>query len=626
MINKKIVKQIFSVLLLTLTTIWLIGCSKTSSVSEFTYWIANGEDSTYYSDYADNPSVKYWLNKFHQNDDEANEIGLEFYIPASGAQKDNFTTLIATGEYTDIMNLAMSTATASELHEESIALDITEYVESYMPNYVAFLDEHPDYKKTAMNYVDGEWKYLSLWNYTEFVQENFQGYTYRRDWIVNYGEMPSHIWDLESPDTIANNGRPKYSSYSEAQAQNDWAGWKVNPLAGQTFEADYGDDAYYDYVDNVVFPSGGDTPFYISDWEWMFNIFDTAHAELNITNSYHLSMYYPGYLETGDLYSGFGGGTPFYSRDENGSAVFGGTSDNFRVYLEALNNWYENGWIDQAFSERSSDMFFQIDQSNVRQGRVSMWQGNQSTLANQMDLGDGGLTEGIMAFGAPQPINDIYGDESNKMKEPDAMYQFALDTMQIIITEKAKDKDLVSLFKALDYLYSREGSRLVHYGLTKEQIDEIDDTIYAEHGLPNGAYEVEMIDGEEWIKAYPKYYQDRTTSNALKINRLTGLQYTENEIIPESIGTKSIANWDYYVSTARIRESFFKQMDAEQSLQYNKIYNNLNTFMSIEIPKFINGDRDISNDEDWDTYSRALTKYNPNRIVEILNAIFQRSE
>ena len=58
----------------------------------------------------------------------------------------------------------------------------------------------------------------------------------------------------------------------------------------------------------MVFPSGGDEPIYISDWEWMFDIFAKAMDDLGITDGYCYAPYYLGYLETGDLSSGFGGG------------------------------------------------------------------------------------------------------------------------------------------------------------------------------------------------------------------------------------------------------------------------------------------------------------------------------
>lgn len=617
------IRRLLSSLTLMLIIVLLVGCSKTGSDTEFTVWLEQGEDSTYYANYEDNPSLKYWLETFHKKHDDANPISFDFYIPAAGTQQDNFNTLIATGDYTDIMRMSFSTSTVTELYDEGIAMDITYYVENYMPNYVKFLDENPEYKKTAMNYVDGKWRYLSLWTFTEYIQEMFQGYTYRRDWIIRFGDMPTHIWDLESSILISNNGRPIIPNYDEAKQANDWRGWKANPNAGQPFVANPGNDPYYDYQDNVIFPSGGENPYYLSDWEWMFRIFDKAHQVLNITNSYHISIPYTGFLSLGDFYTGLGGGGPMFYLDGE-DVKFGGTSDQMRLYLQIMNKWYNNGWLDKTFNERSSELFFQIDQTNVRRGRIGMWKGNQSTLGNQMDLKDGGLTEGIMAFGAAQPINDMYGTEANKMKTPDTFYQFSLDTSQLIITNKAKDKDLVSLFRALDYICSPEGGRLVRYGLNKEQIDEIGDTLYAKFGMPNGAYSLEMVDGVEHVKPDPKFAGDRSVSNALKINRFFGLQHYENELLDVTLISRGVAEWDKYRATGSIRLSYIAQMNAIQGADYNKINNNLNTFFSIELPKFIKGQRNINSDTEWNNYKNAVNKYNPQRVIDIFREIFSQ--
>lgn len=98
---------------------------------------------------------------------------------------------------------------------------------------------------------------------------------------------------------------------------------RANPNAGKAFseyfsldndgneiqETEYSDNVNGDsWVDDVVFPSGCTDPMYISDWEWMFEIFDKAMEEQGITDGYCMSMYYPGYIANGDLVTGFGGG------------------------------------------------------------------------------------------------------------------------------------------------------------------------------------------------------------------------------------------------------------------------------------------------------------------------------
>ncbi len=49
------------------------------------------------------------------------------------------------------------------------------------------------------------------------------------------------------------------------------------------------------------------------------------------------------------------------------------TTENFRTYLEAMNTWYNNGWLDERFNERASDIFFRINENGTAQGMVGLW-------------------------------------------------------------------------------------------------------------------------------------------------------------------------------------------------------------------------------------------------------------
>ena len=72
------------------------------------------------------------------------------------------------------------------------------------------------------------------------------------------------------------------------------------------FPSWYNEDLKAKYLE--IDPSwDGTCPVYISDWEWMFDIFTKAQADLGITDGYCLSVYYKGYNEDGSLFSSFGG-------------------------------------------------------------------------------------------------------------------------------------------------------------------------------------------------------------------------------------------------------------------------------------------------------------------------------
>ena len=131
------------------------GCGNQSASDEgdtFSWWIYSGDGAgTYYDEYEENPAVQ-WLNQQYW-DTENGGLGTEengtplkftFQAPIAGSEQDNFNTMMSTGEYTDVVDLSYSADTAATLVEEGQLLDITEYVEKYMPNYVAYLDKNPE--------------------------------------------------------------------------------------------------------------------------------------------------------------------------------------------------------------------------------------------------------------------------------------------------------------------------------------------------------------------------------------------------------------------------------------------------------------------------------------------------
>ena len=160
-----------------------------------------------------------WKNESGQ---DAN-IKLDFQVPAAGTANENLNTIISTGDYTDVLDISLFSGSIADLYEEGIILDLTPYVEKYMPNYRKFIEEHPECALTATNVVDGEKKYLQLYTYGNVI-EPWSGYMYRRDWIVKYGKNPSDGSDFTGEYTQNN-----------SDDRSTWDSW----------------------TDNVVFPSGG---------------------------------------------------------------------------------------------------------------------------------------------------------------------------------------------------------------------------------------------------------------------------------------------------------------------------------------------------------------------------------
>lgn len=575
-------KRYLSIALMLMLLCGLCVPATAESIASYTWWIAKGEDVAYYDNYAQNPVVQYLLTREYAG----TKVDFQFWQGISGSERENFTNMISTGDLPDVVDLSYSDFTPAALLEDEYILDLTPYVEQYMPNYQRLLQEDEELAQFAYSVVDGEKKILYLTNYN--IAEPFDGICYRRDWIVRYG---------------------------------------TNPVTGEAFSGSY--DAEGEWSDNVIFPNGSDTPLYISDWEWMFEIFTRALQDQGVADGYCTSLYYEGALGSGDLYSGFGGGSPWWYRDTEGNAAYGATSDNMRAYLKCMSTWYSNGWIDKAFAQRSGDMFFSINSTAVHQGKVGLWFGLQSEMGGAMDLGTP-LTEGIMVYPAPQPINDIYGGEAQKNHEPDCYYTLPRMMIGVAVTRGAKGKDLAPLFTFLDQLYEPYTATLCNHGMPKALLEESADDapwkqIYHKFGMDEGMW---VASDEEGIDGYYIGKPDTNLRNALKGNRLVkGYGYENLRWTKETRSTllsSALEIWVKYDRPAYITSNIDGLISPRDTAKKTKIENNMRTFIAQNAPKFIMGQKgfDIDSDVDWANFCKTLDKYGVDKVTAMYQEAF----
>jgi len=582
----------FIIILVMMSSLLLSGCAggKTESGAvAYGIWLLNGEDSSYYATYDKNPSIEYILTK--KWGPENKKIELEFFIPVSGQQADNFNTLLSTGDYPDMMDATMYTGSMIDLYEQGIIIDMTDYINQYMPNYKAFLEANPELDQAASYIVDGEKKYLTVNNFRDALSYNWGGYMYRRDWIIKYGK---------------------------------------NSKDGSTFSGSYtgtlpdGSVDKTSWEDNVVFPSGEKDPVYISDWEWMLDIFAKAITDLGINDGYPTSLYYPGFIATGDLVGSFGGGNGAWYKNSTGEMSFGGDEDGFRTYLQAMNTWYTKGWIDKAFSEHSADMFFRIDDAKVRQGKVGLWYGTQSQLIGRLDDGKD-LAAGMVVYGARQPINDLYGLAAHQNFEPYVMYQQGRESSRWIITDKTKEKDIIPLLTLLDYLYTTEGALLATMGLNKAQYEETQNELYTRYGLTDGAYYQVPAEEARGTKIYSFVdtiqYDGGMLNNAVHSNRFFMM---DAQSLVLTRGTEALLNsldqWIWYENKGGITSAINNQITPDEQKLITKTQNNINEFMAKTVPPMIKGEKDPFSDADWQAYVKALNKYSPDKVTAVYQA------
>ena len=634
-------KKLISLLLagtMALGSLAFTGCGRSSDsgvANTFSWWIIAADgDGIYYDKYEDHPGVQWLRNQYwdvgnHTLGSEGNgeQIDFTFQTPIAGSETDNFNTMISTGEYTDLLDLSYYNGSIATLVEDGVLMDITEYVEEYMPDYVALLDEHPAWKsQVTTTDEDGNVHYYYLPLLNDGARDPWDGFVYRRDWVVKYAEPTEYVWDWDSA-YVQENGHPAVTPLEAAVESGNMEGWKANEVT--EFTANPGDDPDNTYTDNVIFPSGTSDPLTISDWEWMFEAFDAALEERGYgddSDAYCITIPYQGYFEYGDLVSSFGGGNGYYYINDEGEVIFDATSDNFKTYLECMNSWNDSGWLDTQFETRSGDLFYMINQSGFNQGKVGMWEGmvwDTGTKIRTTCMDDSDQQDAFV-MGCAFPINDMYGTAEQMYHEPDAFYGETAGpaTGGVGITTKAEDKNLPALFTYLNWCYTREGALLGSMGLSQEQYEsmDFDPDNYAEYGFTDGLYPEEDRDG---VTTYVTHIPQNSTlnGNAFITGRLTArLQLTgtgddldydidngESEVYQacrEAYGS--------YDSTGNVI-SYATKLTDDENEQAGDVYTPLKDYMNQVIPRMIKN----GVDSEWDEYVKTVDSYDTKSVCEI---------
>lgn len=548
---------------------------------KFTFWVYKTVDPTFLTDYNDNPALKYLLTKTYgpQN----TRISFDFWTPPAGSANDNFSNMIGSGDYADIIDNVIGDSTLNS-YQNGISLDITDYVKQYMPNYLALLEANPEFKERAITMIDGEEHYLSLIKFYDKPEDEYWGHLYRRDWIVKYG---------------------------------------ANPETGESFTGGYTDENDPDsWEDNVVFPSGGSDPIYLSDWEWMFEIFEKAQADLGITDSYCYTVPYNGFFAMGELTASFGGfcsGT--FGRTLENKIDFGPVGDEFRTYLQVMNKWYQKGWLDPHFNERTNDMFYMIDTSSVFQGKVGMWFGLNSQVGGRIDNGDT-FVKGICAYPAKTPINDLYGNEEQQFKQPYSAYRNSRDGGELLISTAAKNKDLSALLSFFDTLYAGEGSIIVSIGLNAEECAEMaDDPVLKKYNLMEGAYTMREDENGNPIYVLSRQLQlDKDMRPVISASVMPGYVHVKDvDFGYTGVYAKAM---DYWASVENIayfdNTHLMSYLTTEEMKKYTNVKNKIGDYMNVHAPEMIMGKMDPYDDESWGTWTKTLTKYGYQKVIDII--------
>lgn len=186
--DSKMMKRIIAAgLISALSAGMLAGCGKGKDDGKLTMWTPNHLNA-YESSFDDVACFQMMQ--------EENDVDVEFIHPVVGQESEQFTVMLASGDYPDIINYTNWSIYKGGLEKaikDGVLIDLSPYInDEDMPNLSAYLKEHPECLK-AMKNPDGT---ISVFpNIKESVEINsFIGPTLRKDWLDKLG--------LEVPETM----------------------------------------------------------------------------------------------------------------------------------------------------------------------------------------------------------------------------------------------------------------------------------------------------------------------------------------------------------------------------------------------------------------------------------------
>ncbi len=374
------------------------------------------DDYRYFATKDQSPVVEYLMDKFN--------FTVEFQQPPVGSETESFNQMLGGGDYTDLIEISYSTQSPAVLYADGVIIDLDPYLQTYMPNYYAYLNDPENIEvKRAMYDSDGHCLAIT----TEARDDTP---------IVNWGGM---VYRYDILETMTGG--------------------------------------------NVAFPSGNDEPTTVADWDYMLELMSQYFAASGMTETAGLILPWQGSFPTSELVSGFGCSGGWQVVD--GKVSYGPTTPEFYNYLKKMKEWYEKGYIYADFASRVNDLFFQPNTALTYGGAAGIFFGGYWQLADKMSMPEYGLNMDIRALSAPV---DTENGQTTGFSALGMVSTAGVTptTGAWCVTSACSEENLIRFMTWADYLFSEEGAMIKTYGFTGDLAAS--NELYQSLGLENGTY------------------------------------------------------------------------------------------------------------------------------------------
>ena len=290
----------------------------------------------------------------------------------------------------------------------------------------------------------------------------------------------------------------------------------------------------------------------------------------------------------------FGVLSPQFYVDDDGVIHYGMIEENAKVGMEYIHNLYAEKLIDNdCFVTGAAEA-----QAKGAEGRV----GSGFHALPRFVFGNMTIEEEATYPCMPALSSDVNPEQTTTKNTGISQGTFAL-------TDKCSEEVQVAMMRWLDYLYSEDGSWLIHYGpeghIWEPSPNNPDMAVYIQ---PEDGRNTEEVRGGEITPdcgvACPKWVRPTTEGAWDDVQQQARIQWSEKNLNPYAKMT--------------LPDMFFT---TEEQAELDVLSTDLSKYMTENNAKFITGDQSF---DEWDAYVQGYKDMGIDRMIEIYQTAYDR--
>lgn len=346
-----------------------------------------------------------------------------------------------------------------------------------------------------------------------------------------------------------------------------------------------------DWLDKL----GLSIPSNIEEWHTVLTAFKTQDPNGNGEADEIPFTFYAGY-DNNYFASAWGVTDEMCINPADGKIWYGPVTEEFRQYLETMNQWYKEGLIDSEYATNDSKMLTAKMTGNIAGGTVYMIGGGignwtKAARTDNPDFSLIGITNPVSADGT------AYMSKNNTTIKTDA---------GAVISSRCSN--IEAAVKMLNYGYSQEGGDLLNWGEEGVSYHVADGKkILSDEILNNPEGKAPQVASFPYAMPSMGWAKNMSFDSWFQIQS----QFEEQNL--------TIENWSKASNGLTI--PYNVTMTPDESSEYSQLYNEISTYASEMVLKFIIGTEPLEN---FDAFVKAIDGMGLERAVEIYQGAYDR--